>query len=107
MDDQQLMAVINKAIDRFHGDSSQLESAIGAAIIGQHYGWKVMMLIHSRSTLKRYSEILLVKDIRKLMPPTGTLSHRSVAWKLVEGTKNFWKAVRGELSGIKSTQVER
>lgn len=107
MDDQKLMAIINRAIDKFHGDSSQLESAIGALILGQHVGWKVMMLVHSRATLKKYGDILGVADIRKLMPATGPMSHRSVAWRLVEGTKNFWKAVRGELGGIKSTELER
>ena len=107
MDEQNVMAIINRAVDKFHGDSSQLESAIGALILGQHVGWKVMMLIHSRSTLKNYSKILDVPDIRKLMPITGPMSHRSVAWKVVEGTKNFWKAVRGELGGIKSTELQR
>lgn len=106
MENQQLMGVINKAIDRFHGDATQLESAIGALIIGQHMGSKVMMLVHSRATLKSYSKILLVPDVRKLMPPLGPLSHRSLAWRLVEGTNKFWKAVRGELTGIKSTQLE-
>lgn len=107
MNDQALTAVINRAIDRFHGDSTQLESAIGALILGQHVGWKVLMLIHSRSTLKSYSEILGVADLRKLMDPTGRLSHRSLAWRLVEGTKNFWKVVRGEMGGIKSTLLDR
>lgn len=107
MDEERLLAIVNRAIDRFHGDSSQLESAVGALILGQHVGWKVMMLIHSRSTLKSYSAILGVSDIRKLMPATGPLSHRSVAWRLVEGTRNFWKAVRGELGGIKSTELQR
>ncbi len=107
MDDQKLMAIINRAIDNFHGDSSQLESAIGALILGQHVGWKVLMLIHSRTTLKKYSEHLGVPDIRTLMPPTGPLSHRSLAWKVVENTKNFWKVVRGEMGGVKSTHLER
>lgn len=107
MDDEKLMAVINQAIDKFRGDSSQLESAIGAAILGQRVGWKVLMLIHSRSTLKNYSKILGVADIRKLMPATGPLSHRSLAWRVVEGTKNFWKVVRGEMGGVKTTQLDR
>jgi hypothetical protein len=107
MDNENLMAIINRAVDEFHGDSSQLESAIGALILGQYVGWKVLMLIHSRSTLKNYSDHLSVPDIRKLMPPTGAFSHRSLAWRVVEGTKNFWKVVRGEMGGIKSTQLER
>lgn len=107
MTDQELMRIINRAVDKFHGDSSQLESAIGALIVGQHVGWKVMMLLHSRSTLKSYSKILGVPDIRKLMEDTGPLSHRSLAWRVVEGTKDFWKVVRGEKGGIKSTQLER
>ena len=42
------MAIMKRAVDEFHGDSSQLESAIGALILGQYVGWKVLMLIHSR-----------------------------------------------------------
>ena len=107
MTEKEIVQIIDKAIDKFYGQSEQLETAIGMLMIGRFYGWRVIMLIHSRSTIKNYERILGIKDIRDVMPETGVLSHRSVAWKIIQGTKNFWKAVRGEISGVKSTTIER
>jgi hypothetical protein len=52
------------------------------------------MLIHSRSTLKSYAKHLGITDLREGTNPTGSLSHRSLAWRIAEGTRNFWKVVR-------------
>jgi hypothetical protein len=41
-----------------------------------------------------------------VLPEVGVLAHRSTAWRLVEGTENFWKVVRGQISGIRSTRTE-
>ena len=107
MTDQELVQLIDKAVDKFSGQSGDLEAAIGMLMVGRHYGWRVVMLIHSRPTIKKYEKILGIEDIRQCLPETGVLSHRSLAWKLVQGTRNFWKAVRGEISGVKSTIFER
>ena len=107
MNDKDFVHIIDKAIDDFEGNSNELETAIGMLMIGRFYGWRVVMLIHSRSTVKKYEKILGIEDIRKVLPETGVLSHRSLAWRIVQGTKNFWKAVRGEMSGIKSTMVSK
>ena len=107
LEDQDFVQIIDKAIDGFTGQSDKLESAIGMLMIGRFYGWRVLMLIHSRDTIKKYEAILGIKDIRDVLPPTGVLSHRSAAWRVVQGTKNFWKAVRGEIAGVKSTLLER
>ena len=107
MTDKDFVHIIDKAIDEFEGQATELESAIGMLMVGRFYGWRVVMLIHSRSTVKKYERILKLKDIRDVLPETGVLSHRSVAWRVVQGTKNFWKAVRGEMSGIKTTELRR
>jgi hypothetical protein len=35
------------------------------------------------------------------------LAHRSNAWRLVDGTKNFWKVVRGQISGVRTARVDK
>lgn len=102
-----IIELIDRAIDRFDGDLDELESAIGMLMLGRQYGWRVIFLVHSPNTIRKYQKILGVKHLRDVLPEVGVLAHRSNAWRLVNGTRNFWKAVRGQISGIRSTRVER
>ena len=107
MTDQEILALIDKAVDQFDGNLDELESAVGMLMLGRHYGWRVILLIHSPNTIREYLEILGLKNLREVLPEVGVLAHRSTAWRLVDGTKNFWKVVRGQLSGIRSPRVDR
>ncbi len=107
MDDKQLMQVIDQAVDGFHGNLNDLGSAIGMLVLSRRYGWKVMLLIHSPGTIRKYLKILGLGSLRDVAPELGDLSQRSNAWRLVEGTSNFWKVVRGQISGVRSALVEK
>lgn len=107
VNDQEIFGVIDRAIDNFNGNLDELESAIGMLIVGRQYGWRVMMLIHSPNTIRKYCKLLGIQHLRELLPEVGVLAHRSTAWRLVEGTENFWKAVRGQISGVRSTRTEK
>ncbi|MFN9473167.1 hypothetical protein [Acidovorax sp.] len=107
MTDKDLLAIIDRAVDEFNGDLDELESAIGMLVLGRHYGWRVMLLIHSPSTIRKYTKILNVQSLRDVLPEVGVLAHRSKAWRLVEGTRNFWKVVRGQVSGVRSARVDK
>ncbi|MGC4059936.1 MAG: hypothetical protein QM749_03405 [Aquabacterium sp.] len=107
MTDQEILAIVDRAVDRFNGNLDELESAIGMLMIGRHYGWRVMLLIHSPNTIRKYLRILGLKHLREALPEVGVLAHRSTAWRLVDGTQNFWKVVRGQISGIRSTKADR
>ncbi|MFY9476903.1 MAG: hypothetical protein ACOZE7_02465 [Pseudomonadota bacterium] len=107
MTDQEILALIDKAVDQFDGNLDELESAVGMLMLGRHYGWRVILLIHSPNTIREYLKILGLKNLREVLPEVGVLAHRSTAWRLVDGTKNFWKVVRGQLSGIRSPRVDR
>ena len=104
-DKTELDAVIAQAMDGFHGNLNELASAIGMLVVGQRYGWRVMLLIHSQATVRKYLKILGLKHLRDVMPEVGELSARSNAWRLVQGTSNFWKVVRGQIPGIRSSRV--
>lgn len=107
VNEQDIFAVIDKAVDNFHGNLDDLESAIGMLMVGRYYGWRVVLLIHSQSTVRKYLKILGLKNLRDVLPEVGTLAHRSNAWRLVDGTENFWKVVRGQISGIRSKRSEK
>ncbi len=107
MNEQEIIGIIDRAVDGFEGDLDELESAIGMLMMGRHYGWKVLMLIHSPNTIRKYLKILGVQSLRDVLPEVGVLAHRSTAWRLVDGTRNFWKVVRGQISGVRSAHADR
>ena len=94
----------DETIREFRGLIPTLESAIGMLIVGQKLGWKVMLLAHDKKTIRKYEEILGV-DIREVMPGEGPWAAKSVAWKAAQGIGNFWKAVKGEIPGIRSPKL--
>ena len=98
-------ALINKVTEGFRGDLHELESAIGALCVGQRMGWKVLLLIHEKRTLKKYEKILGL-EFREVLPDVGDLAHKSVAWVAVQKLGNFWKAVKGEIKGVRSPEIE-
>jgi hypothetical protein len=90
------------AIKPYKGDLTKLESAIGALIVGKRLGWRVMFLVHNRATIREYEKMLGVK-FQLALPEVGELAHKSIGWMAVQKVGNFWKAVKGEISGIRST----
>ncbi len=106
MTDDQILKVVDQAVDGFRGDLNHLESAIGMLLIGRHYGWRVLFLIHSPATIRKYIKLLGLKNLRDALPEVGVLAHRSNAWRLLDDGKNFWKVVRGQIAGIRSSKAE-
>lgn len=91
----QLIEIEGNAIAGFIGDFSELETALGMLSIGHHVGWKVLYLIHSKRTIRKYEDILGIK-IREIFPETGPSSYRSLGLELAMKASNFWKVVSGE-----------
>lgn len=84
------------AILNFEGSFDELESALGMLRIGHHVGWKVLYIIHSKRTIRKYENILGVR-VREIFPEVGPSSYRSLGFKIVERVSNFWKAISGEV----------
>jgi hypothetical protein len=104
MNEKQLVEIIDKATKNFSGQLDTLESAIGYLMIGRKFGWRVMYLIHNRSTIRNYEKILGF-DSKKVMPEEGPCAEKSVAYKAVKRVSNYWKAVKGEIPGIRSSKI--
>jgi hypothetical protein len=102
--DEELVKVIEAAFERYQGDVTIVETAIGALVIGRMMGWKPLFLIHANPTIKRYEQVLEVR-FRDVLPESGRLAKKSVAWRVVEAGKHFWDVVRARVPG-RSLAVE-
>lgn len=68
------LARIHKAVMVFRGDARQLESAMGAWILGSLIGGRGLELVHTRDVLQRYSRMLGFSDwpeLRAMLPESG------------------------------------
>ncbi|MBV6303540.1 hypothetical protein KVP10_01510 [Candidimonas humi] len=107
MSDEELLRLVDRVVDQYDGNLDEIESAVGMLMLGRYYGWRVLLLAHSPNTIRKYQKILGIKSLKDVLPEVGMLAHRSDAWRLVEGTQNFWKVVRGQIGGVRSTRVDK
>ncbi|WP_137894985.1 hypothetical protein [Ramlibacter sp. 2FC] len=98
------MDLLDRAIDKFGspklsevGSIDELEQALGMYVIGRHVGWKVLVLVHNKRTIRKYEEILGI-SVREAFPEEAAASMRSVGYRFAKTLSNFWKAVSGEVS---------
>lgn len=96
---------IDRVTQNFKGQVNELEQAIGLWMVGRQFGWKVMLLVHDRKTIAKYEKILGI-DFRKELPEVGEYANKSIAWKAVQKVSNFWKAVKGEIPGVRSPKID-
>lgn len=92
----QLQVIEENAIAKFSGQLDELESALGMLRMGHHFGWRVLYLIHSKRTIRKYEDILGIK-IRDVFPDKGPSSYRSAGLCFAEKFSNFWKVVGGDI----------
>ena len=92
----QLYEIGREALARFTGNFDELEAAIGMLHIGDQVGWKPLVLIHNKRTIRKYEEILGI-NIREFFPEEGPSAERSIGYKIAKKIGNFWKAVSGEI----------
>jgi hypothetical protein len=103
-------AIIDEACVNYEGDLRDLERALGALLVGKYVGWKVLRIGHDGSTYAKYERILGggVKGFRfrDHCPERGPLARRSVGLIWADKINNFWKVVRGQVPGARSSAVE-
>lgn len=98
--------ICRDAIARYRGSLDELESAIGMLTLGPHLGWKVLALVHSKKTLRKYEEILGI-SVREMFPEEGPSVERSLGYAIVRKLGNFWKVVSGDIKSEELKQVRR
>ncbi|THJ31296.1 hypothetical protein E8K88_15520 [Lampropedia aestuarii] len=92
---QERYALMDKAIRQTGLQIDELESALGMYMVGFHFGWKVLHVIHSKKTIAKYEGILGIK-VREAFPEYGPDADRTNAFKLIKSVSSFWKLVSGD-----------
>ena len=87
-------ALVLDNLANYRGPGTTLESALGALIIGRHYGWRVLRMMHSPSTYSKYEKLLGV-EFKTVCPEDTDLSQRSIGMRVAVKLKSFWAVVMG------------
>lgn len=88
-------AFMDKAIRQTGLQLDELESALGMYMVGFHFGWKVLYVVHSKKTIRKYEEILGI-SVRDVFDEFGPDADRTNAYKISQAVSSFWKLVSGE-----------
>lgn len=108
LSDEEKVAAFDKAayvVASFSGSLEDLEKAIGMMIVGYHFGWKVLLLVHSKRTIKKYEKILDI-DIKEFFPAEGRSANRSIGLDIAKQIGNFWQVVSGDIKVDNRRDIE-
>ena len=101
----ELERIEREAIANFKGQIPDLEAALGILRIGGHFGWRPLVLIHNKRTLRKYEGILGVK-FKEFFPDEGPSYERSYGYMAAKKIGNFWKAVSGEIKIDRRKEID-
>lgn len=87
-------ALMDAAVRNYEGPVDELEAALGLYVVGHHLGWKVLHLMHSKKTIKKYEQILGIR-LAEVFEPEGPDVARTNIHEAMTKISNFWKAVSG------------
>lgn len=93
----ELASIVNDALNRFSGTADELEKAIGLLMLGDYLGWKVLVIVHNKRTIRKYEEILGI-SVREFFPEEGPIALRSLGYSIAKEVGNFWKVVSGDIA---------
>jgi hypothetical protein len=74
-----------------HGAFGEIESAIGALIMGQMFGYRVLELVHSGATRRKYCKLLGIDSFRDVCPATGVYSQRHHLFRAMGMVSDWWR----------------
>ena len=103
--EKRLLEIERDAISRFRGALPELNAALGLLRMGDHLGWKPLLIVHSRKTIRKYESILGI-NLREEFVAEGPLAERSLGFLSARKLSNFWKAVSGELKLENRQEIE-
>lgn len=102
---KELELLVRESVADFKGSFYDLEKAIGMLHMGDHFGWRVLVLVHNKRTIRKYEEILNI-NIKEFFPEEGAAAYRSVGLTAAKKIGNFWKVVSGEKKVANKADME-
>ena len=94
--DEETEQLIIKSIENYRGVGTTLESALGSLIIGQHFGWRVLKMLHNPATYKKYEKILGIEYKDVCLEITDMGKKKSIGYAISEKLGSFWAIITGK-----------
>lgn len=94
--DEELLKQIEQVTKEFSGQLDHLYEAVGMITTGRLLGWRVMRLVSSRRCWMMAWK--LFGDPKKLMPERGKYYGKSVGFKIIDGTMDYWDVIAGNVT---------
>lgn len=89
-------AIVDEAVKNYSGMADQLSAALGALTLGEYLGWRGLLIVHDRRTLKRHEEILGL-TFKDVLPEKTEHTERLLGWRIADRLGKFWAVVKGEV----------
>lgn len=92
--DAETEAYLCKHIAEFKGPGNDLQSALGALLLGQHIGFRALRIMHSPATIRKYNRVLGMK-LKDACPADTHLSDKILGVQFANKIGKFWDVVTG------------
>lgn len=93
--DQKTEELILQKMQEFKGIATTLESALGALMVGQYFGWRVLKLLHTPATYRHYEKVLGIKFQDVCPEITEMGKKKSIGYAITEKLGSFWAVIMG------------
>lgn len=93
--DKETEEAILQKMHEFQGIATTLESALGALVVGQYFGWRVLKLLHTPATYRRYEKVLGIKFQDVCPEITEMGKKKSIGYAITEKLGSFWAVIMG------------
>ncbi|MDD2770352.1 MAG: hypothetical protein PHT19_16645 [Methylococcus sp.] len=95
LDEETEQKILSRMAD-FQGVGTTLESAIGALVMGQYFGWRVLKLLHNPATYRRYEKALGIKFSDVCPEITELGKKKSIGYAITQKLGSFWAVIMGK-----------
>ncbi len=102
----EFVRIADLALKEFHGDFDELEKAVGMLLCGRKVGWKVLVLIHDKKTIRKYGRFSGSASASS-SPRSDPGRTSRLPGNSVQKVTNFWKAVSGDIPGIRTPEITK
>jgi len=92
--DDELDEYLCQRIADFHGLAADLQTALGALVIGRHYGLRALRIMHSPATIRKYDRII-GRRLKDICPPDTHLEDKLLGVRFANKVGSFWAVVTG------------
>lgn len=97
---------IQRTIENYHGNGTDLGDALGALVLGRYVGWRALRVVYSNKSYSKFQNLLGIQ-FKDVLREREVLSRKSLGLAILDEVGGFWDFCRSssgppELKGQRS-----